>query len=220
MVDVVERPVGRTAAVLREVTRDVHLQTEQEPFIVALMSGRLGAPDLARLTGQLRTVYAALEAHVLPFRDDPALRPLLDPRLDRLAAIDHDLVELAALASADATALLEPLPATSAYVDRITAASASAPRFVAHHYVRYLGDLSGGQIIAKLMRDHYGVPASALTFYAFDGLGSKGGFKTEYRRSLDCVLVDETTFDAVVDETRAAYEANRQLFVALGASTA
>ena len=114
-------------------------------------------------------------------------------------------------------ALAEPLPATAAYVARIHAAAASKARLVAHHYVRYLGDLSGGQIIASLMRRHYGVADEALTFYAFEGLGSKGGFKTTYRRILDELFVDRAFFDETVDEARAAYECNRRMFAALGA---
>jgi heme oxygenase len=206
---------GGSAAALRDATLDVHRDTERAPFIVALMTGRLGIADLARLTGQLRSVYAALEASVALYRDDPILGRLFDPRLNRLAAIDHDLVGLAGAAAAE---LAVPLPETVAYVERIRAVEGVAPRLVAHHYVRYLGDLSGGQIIAALMRRHYGVPDRALTFYAFHGLGSKGGFKTTYRRLLDALLADRDTYAAVVDETRLAYQANARIFAALGRS--
>ena len=212
MVNVLET-VGRTAADLRQATLDVHVATEQNPFIVDLMAGRLAVRDLARLTGQLRSVYAALEAAVVEHRDDPVLRPLFDPRLDRLAAIDHDLRELA---GDQAELLAVPLPATTAYVARIDEVRHDGLRLAAHHYVRYLGDLSGGQIIASLMRRHYQVPDEALRFYAFEGLGSKGGFKHEYRRALDLLFADPAAFDVVVDEARIAYEANRRVFVALG----
>ncbi len=214
MVDVLERPADRTAAALRQATLDVHLLAEQNPFIADLMAGRLGVADLARLTGQLRSIYAALESTVPAYRADPLLGKLFDPRLDRLSTIDRDLERLAAATGAAAD-ITEPLNATQAYVDRIHAIRDSAPRVVAHHYVRYLGDLSGGQIIAMLMRRHYGVTDDALTFYAFDGLGSKGGFKASYRRALDALFVDQATYDEVVDEARIAYEANRQVFIEL-----
>jgi heme oxygenase len=214
VVDVLHRSVGRTAADLRQATLDVHRLTEQNPFISDLMAGRLGIGDLARLTGQLRSIYAALESSVARHRREPLLGRLFDPRLDRLEAIDHDL---RALALATGTAApLEALPATRAYVARIHEVGDSAARLVAHHYVRYLGDLSGGQIIATLMRRHYGVADDALTFYEFEGLGSKGGFKAAYRRNLDALLAAPGTFEEVVDEVRIAYEANRQVFIALG----
>jgi heme oxygenase len=214
MVDVLDQQVGRTAADLRAATLDVHLATEQNAFIVELMAGRRSAVDLARLTGQLRSVYAALETTVVPHRADPLFGRLFDPRLDRLSTIDHDLTELAGSAAA---ALVAPLPETLAYVDRIRDIADEPERLVAHHYVRYLGDLSGGQIIAMLMRRHYRLPDEALTFYAFVGLPSKGGFKTTYRRTLDELFRNPKAYAVVVEESRTAYEANRRVFEALGA---
>jgi heme oxygenase len=146
-------------------------------------------------------------------RESGRLLDLLDPRLDRLAAIDHDL---GALANGDAADLVRPLSATRDYVRRLGAVADSPPRLLAHHYVRYLGDLSGGQIIATLMRRHYGIADDGLTFYEFDGLGSKGGFKTAYRRHLDAVLADPGFYAAMLDETQRAYEANRRMFAQLG----
>ncbi|HEY7737836.1 MAG TPA: biliverdin-producing heme oxygenase [Candidatus Limnocylindria bacterium] len=200
------------ARTLRDATQDVHRQAEAEPFIADLMEGRLAAADFARLTGQLRPIYGALEPAVAAMRNDPRLTALFDSRLDRVLALDNDL---ATLANGNAAKLIRPLPATRAYVDRIRAVAGSAPRLLAHHYVRYLGDLSGGQIIASLMRRHYGVPDAALTFYAFDGIGSKGGFKTTYRRHLDAVLADPAFYGELLDEARAAYEANRRVFAEL-----
>jgi heme oxygenase len=200
------------ARALRDATQDVHRRAEAEPFIADLMAGTRSRDDFTRLTGQLRPIYAAIEPAVAALRADGRLADLLDPRLDRVAAIDHDL---AALANGDAAALTRPLDATRAYVKRVRAVAGSEPRLLAHHYVRYLGDLSGGQIIASLMRRHYGIPDEALTFYAFEGIGSKGGFKTAYRRHLDVVLADPSFYDEMLDETRSAYEANRRVFAEL-----
>jgi heme oxygenase len=212
---VIERPVQRTAASLREATDTAHRRAEQEPFIADLMAGRRSAGDLARLTGQLRPIYAALESRVGAMRSRGDLASLLDPRLDRLAALDHDL---AVMAGDDVAQLTRPLAATDALVGRLGDIGDDPPRLLAHHYVRYLGDLSGGQIIARLMRQHYAVPDDALTFYAFDELGSKGGFKHRYRAALDELVAESSFYDAMLDEAQRAYEANRQVFVGLGAS--
>jgi heme oxygenase len=203
----------RGARALRDATLDVHRQAEDEPFIASLMVGRRSAADFARLTAQLRPVYAALEPAVAAMRSRGLLAELFDPRLDRLPAIDHDLATLASGTDAPAAG---PLSSTRAYTDRIRRVAGSEPRLLAHHYVRYLGDLSGGQIIATLMRKHYGVADDALTFYAFDGLASKGGFKTTYRRLLDELLADPAFYAEMLDETRRAYEANRRIFAELG----
>jgi heme oxygenase len=205
--------VPEGARAIREATLDVHHEAEDEPFIADLMAGHRSAADYARLTAQLRPVYAALEPAVAAMRSRGRLTDLFDPRLDRLPAIDHDL---AALAGSPGVPAVAPLAATRTYTDRIRRVAKSEPRLLAHHYVRYLGDLSGGQIIATLMRKHYGVADDALTFYAFEGLSSKGGFKTRYRRHLDEVLADPAFYAEMLDETRRAYEANRRVFAQLG----
>jgi heme oxygenase len=215
-VTVTTQSIQRSAVSLREATLDVHRAAEQEPFIAELMDGHRSPGDFARLTGQLRPIYAALEARVRSMRDQGELLALLDPRLDRLAAIDHDLVMLG---GPDAHRLAEPLSATDAYIARIRTVGRSRPRLLAHHYVRYLGDLSGGQVIAMLMRRHYDVADDALTFYAFTGLEGKGAFKRAYRHELDALFADPRFYDHMLDETRVAYEANRRVFEALGSTS-
>jgi heme oxygenase len=205
-------PAG-SARALRDATLDIHRQAEEEPFIADLMAGKRTPADFARLTGQLRPIYGALEPAVTAMRESGRLLDLLDPRLDRVAALDHDL---GALANGDAAVLTRPLGSTAAYVARLHEIAESPPRLLAHHYVRYLGDLSGGQIIATLMRRHYGIADDGLTFYAFEGLPSKGGFKTTYRRHLDEVLADPDFYAEVLDEARFAYDANRRVFAQLG----
>ena len=53
-------------------------------------------------------------------------------------------------------------------------------RYLAHHYARYLGDLSGGQAVAVLMARHYGATPEQLCFYDFAELGSVVDAKREY----------------------------------------
>lgn len=210
------RPDG-PAARLRAASMPIHRATEDEPFITTLLAGGRSIADYTALLGQLRPVYAALEAATAASRstapDDVAA--LFDPALDRLATIDHDLGTLGSSAEAHA-----PLPETATYVARIATIRDDPPRLLAHHYVRYLGDLSGGQVVAAMLRRHYGLGDDALTFYAFTGLGAKGAVKTRYRELLDRILAPVATFDAVLDETLRAYEANRALFAALGRSGA
>lgn len=75
-------------------------------------------------------------------------------------------------------ALLKDIPpALNAYVDRVQAlAKASDPSpLLAHAYVRYLGDLSGGQTIRRTIGKAYGLDEASgagLSFYAFKELKS------------------------------------------------
>lgn len=105
------------AARLRHATREAHGLAEAEPFIVGPVGGRRDAAAYARLAGLLRGVYDALEAEVAVARTGAPTGPasLLDPRLDRVPALD---VDLRALAGDEAAALIRPLPAIAAMLRR------------------------------------------------------------------------------------------------------
>jgi heme oxygenase len=55
---------------------------------------------------------------------------------------------------------------------------------VSHAYVRYLGDLSGGQVLKRLLGKSMSLPAEALTVYDFPDVDTKI-LKRELREALD-----------------------------------
>ncbi|AMB58042.1 hypothetical protein AWU67_03260 [Microterricola viridarii] len=83
---------------------------------------------------------------------------------------------------------------------------------MAHHYTRYLGDLSGGQAISRLVARHYAATDEQLAFYRFDGIENHVHFKREYREQLDALPLSDEESAAVVDEALAAFEFNGALF--------
>lgn len=153
-----------TAAALRLATLSEHRAAEDREFIARLMAGELSLGEYTRYLAQFGWVYAALEARV-PGPDDPAL---FDPALARSTSIQHDLLHLGV---ADWRSEHPPLPATEAYIAHLASIPANdTVRWVAHHYTRYLGDLSGGQAIARIVARHYGATAEQLSFYDFAGI--------------------------------------------------
>lgn len=76
-----------------------------------------------------------------------------------------------------------PPPALADFISHIHHLSTStggAPLLLAHAYVRYLGDLSGGQIIGGRIRRAYGLKGKAGTaFYDFSARGEKSGFESD-----------------------------------------
>jgi heme oxygenase len=72
--------------------------------------------------------------------------------------------------------MASPPPALTAYISRIEELSNNNPTpLLAHAYVRYLGDLSGGQTIRHTIAKTYGLDESTgdgLSFYSFKELRS------------------------------------------------
>jgi heme oxygenase (biliverdin-producing, ferredoxin) len=195
---------------LRDLTREEHERTEQAPFVSALLDGRLPRSAYAALLGQSYLFYAVLEEAGAAWRGDRVAGPFVSGALVREPALAADL---AWLRGPSWHAELAPLPATRAYVDRIREVCfTSRPAFVAHHYTRYLGDLSGGQIIRHKLRQVYDLTDDGLRFYTFDEIAKPKRFKDAYRARLDGIAWDAAEQTALIAEANEAFRLNRAVF--------
>ena len=203
---------------LRERTRTVHEKSEGAVFMQDLMAGRGNRDDYSRLLAQHWFVYDALEEAGALLADDPVVAPFVAPELVRLPAIEADL---AFLIGDDWRDRIEALPSTSDYAARIREVGRTWPEgFVAHHYTRYLGDLSGGQIVRTLLQRHYDLEPEAVAFYRFDRIEKPKVFKDRYRERLDALSWTEDQRERVIAETALAFEFNARLFDDLAAAKA
>ncbi len=196
---------------LRERTWSGHGESEGAGFMSDLMAGKGTREDYIALVAQHYFVYEALESAAVAFADDPVAAPFLSDQLTRLPALEADLSFLIDGGWRDA---IVPLPTTVRYVDRINEIVAQhwAGGFVAHHYTRYLGDLSGGQAIRRLMQRHFGFETNGVGFYLFEQIADPKTFKDTYREQLDTAGWDESERERVIDEVLAAYRLNTELF--------
>jgi len=141
---------------------------------------------------------------------DPIAAGFISDRLTRLPALEADLEFLL---GPDWRERIEPLPTTQRYVDRINQVGATWPGgFVAHHYTRYLGDLSGGQFIGKLMARRFGFDTNGIGFYLFNDIADPKAFKDTYREQLDATPWAQDEQERVIDEVLLAYRFNTELF--------
>jgi len=204
--------VANLSQLVRTATARAHSSAENSAFIVALMGGELSLADYERYLAQYAWIYEALEerAHVA---SDPAI---IDPGLDRFASLEHDLAALTSDSDASDWRVRHPvLPATAGYVSRLhDIDSSDLPRYLAHHYTRYLGDLSGGQAIARLVARHYGATDDQLSFYRFEGIDAVP-FKRQYRHGLDQLGFDGAEVATFLAEASESFRLNSALFADL-----
>lgn len=187
-----------------------HEAAENSPFVSELLSGRVSGQGYADYLLRLRVIYEALEAAVRARRDDPLVAAVYDPSLERLSAIDADLEFWA-----PGTAREIDSPAAARYRDRLTGA-AWGGALLAHHYTRYLGDLSGGQAMGKILDRTFNLDGAGLAFYAFPMRPKP--YKDAYRAKLDNLDLDNEDIDRAVDEVRVAFTLNQALFGELAAN--
>lgn len=209
--DMLQTTTERLSTQLREATSAAHADAEHSGFMSALLDGHLDATAAGDLAGQLWFIYGALEDAVRSIADTPEGAAIGDERLERHGALGRDLEFLVGPRWRSS---IEALPSTAAYVNRLTelARTRDAASLVAHHYVRYLGDLSGGQIIARRLRDHYGIDGRGAEFYDFSGLGKIKPYRDDYRDRLDAIDLRDDVRDRVLAEAVLAFRLNTSLF--------
>jgi heme oxygenase len=198
------------STLLRERSSGAHSASEGEGFMSGLLKGEGTRDDYVSLVAQHYFIYRALEGAAERMAADPIAAPFITDRLTRLPALEADLEFLI---GPDWAETVRPLPTTARYVARIEEVGTTWPGgFIAHHYTRYLGDLSGGIFIGRVMQRRFGFETNGVGFYVFDDIADPRAFKDVYREQLDAVPWDEEERERVVDEVLRAYRFNTELF--------
>lgn len=203
---------------LREATRDLHTRAERTGFVHDLLRGRVSQADYALFARNLLPAYEAMEEGLERHAASPVLGPLACPAVYRAAALEADLDGLAGSSWRHS---LPILAATRRYAERVSsvASTGNGERLLAHAYVRYLGDLNGGQVLARLLAKNLGLDAAMLSFYDFPGIGEIGAFRARYREWIDAAGDDVEDADAVIAEAREAFVLNIAVSDAVRAET-
>ena len=102
------------------------------------------------------------------------------------------------------------------YRDRLESVRGGA--LLAHHYTRYLGDLSGGRVIRRALDRAFNLSGVGLAFYDFPM--QPKSYKDAYRARLDALDLQTEKFDEVVTEVKVAFRLNQALFDELAGNLA
>lgn len=194
---------------LRLETQALHLEAERSGYIQEILKRRASKAGYALFLRNLLPAYQAMEQALAQHADHPLLKLFDWPPLFRSEAIASDLEALAGNQWA-ATHVL--LPEGQAYAHRIENTEATAPaRLIGHAYVRYIGDLSGGQIVKRLLTASPGLAADMLGFYDFPGIADAEVYKEGFRDALDRAGGIAQDVDGIVDEAKNAFRLNIDL---------
>jgi len=212
---------GSFASELRTVTWGDHGDSEHAGFMESIMRGEASIDDYTALVAQHYFLYVALENAAEQLASDPRYAPFHPAELVRVPSLEADLEFLI---GDDWRERISPVPTIEAYTARIDeyAQQGWKPGILAHHYTRYLGDLSGGQMIARRVAQQHGLGGDGIAFYDFSALGDLSEFKDRYRAHLDTVgsSLSESERSRMIDDVREAYRFNAETFVDLSKASA
>ena len=117
-------------------------------------------------------------------KQHPIISKVTFPELNRKASLEEDSYFYYGTNWREQVA---PSAAGQAYLNRIREVSNTAPELlVGHFYTRYLGDLSGGQILKGIAQRAMNLAdGNGTAFYEFDSIPDEKAFKVKYRQGMD-----------------------------------
>lgn len=201
------------ASQLREGTKKAHTMAENTGFLSCFLKGVVDKASYRTLVADLYFVYDAMEQEIGKLRaaGHPVVGPVGFPELNRRESLEQDLAFYFGEGWRNS---VKATPAAQEYVARIHQIAQESPELlVGHHYTRYIGDLSGGQILKAIAQKAMNLGEhDGLRFYAFDAIPDEKGFKANYRATLDALPIDQATADRIVTEANHAFHLNMTMF--------
>ena len=206
---------GGLANALRARVHTLHTRAERTGFVSDLLRGRAESHSYALLLRNLLPAYTALEYALELHRASPLLANFARPALYRAGAIVTDLTAFSRGWQRDLTLL----PEATDYARAITTSAAGdGARLIAHAYTRYMGDLSGGLVVQRLLTR--ATPGLVLRFHQFPGVPDTEICKSDLRAAIDLagtLLPDHTS---VLDEAALSFQHNINISLAVQAALA
>ena len=201
------------AGQLREGTKKSHTMAENTGFVACFLKGVVEKKSYRKLISDLYFVYQAMEEEIerLVQEEHPVIKPIGFKSLFRKETLENDLQfyfgdnwrnEINISNSA------------KEYVQRIRLVAEQSPELlVGHHYTRYIGDLSGGQILKKIAKKALNLNGdNGLSFYEFENIDDEKQFKEEYSKTLNQLPINQTIADQIIDEANKAFKYNMKMF--------
>jgi heme oxygenase len=209
----------RFSDVIRTATFSDHETAAMSGFMTALFEERLPLEAYTSMVAQHYFAYVVLEQAADALADHPVAGPFVVEELRRVPSLEADLAHLLGAGWRDR---ITSSAATTAYAERMTEVCFDQPEaLVAHHYTRYMGDLSGGQMIGRIARRAYALePGAGAAFYEFPGIDDLTAFKDGYRVKLDEAAWSADERDRLLAEIIVAYRLNTEVFTELDADLA
>jgi heme oxygenase len=198
------------ATQLREGTKKSHSMAENVGFVKCFLKGVVEKNSYRKLVSNLYFVYSAMEEEMDKLKDHPILSQIYYPELNRKDSLERDLQFYY---GSNWRNEIKPSSACNAYVERIKEVAQNQPELlVAHSYTRYLGDLSGGQILKKIAQQAMNLNEGGTAFYEFENIPDEKAFKSTYRQAMNDLPIDQATAERIVDEANKAFGMNMSLF--------
>lgn len=198
---------------LKTATETHHRSVERTGFMNAMITGDIDRAAYVRYLRNLHPVYEALEAGMEANANHPVVSRVWFPSLARTRHLEADLGHIHGPDWREAVPVSDE---ALAYAERIRAEASSRPHLLAAHgYLRYMGDLSGGLILRKVLGRTLALDDDELGFYDYPDVTDAERTKDELRERYDGLVLENGQADEIIAEAIEGYEAHGRIFDAI-----
>ena len=201
------------ATQLREGTKKSHTMAENTGFVSCFLKGVVDKSTYRKLIADLYFVYSAMEDEITRLSNEghPVISSIGFKELFRRKTLQQDLKFYF---GENWESVLQISSSAKVYEDRIRYIAKTSPELlVGHHYTRYIGDLSGGQILRRIAQKAMNITGqNGLKFYDFDEINDEKEFKLMYSKTLNLLPINQETADSIVNEANLAFKYNMDMF--------
>ncbi|XP_058259447.1 heme oxygenase-like [Hemibagrus wyckioides] len=197
---------------IKAVTKESHVRAENTELMLSFQKANISLQQYKLLLCSLYKIYEALEEELDRNASHESVTPIYFPQeLARMEALKKDLEHFY---GQDWREKMIVPAATLRYAQRLREIGSENPEYlVAHAYTRYLGDLSGGQVLGRITQKALGLKnGEGLAFFTFPAVSSPNLFKQLYRSRMNSIELTETQREGVLEEAVRAFEFNIQVF--------
>ena len=183
---------------------------ENTGFIACFLKGVVEKKSYIKLMSDLYYVYITMEYEIEKHKEHPIISKIYYPELFRSKSIEKDLEYYL---GSDWKKQINLTNSCKEYLERIRQVSKTNPiLLISHHYTRYIGDLSGGQVLKGIAQRALNVDDSGMNFYIFADILDEKKFKQDYRDTLDSLNLSQQDIDLIVEEANNSFRYNMKIF--------
>jgi heme oxygenase len=194
---------------LSAATKELHHEAHQAADW--LIKGEFTLKDYKNYIEQLLHVYGGLEYQLERRSMHPVVSIIAAPDLCRTASLEKDVNLSYILLKRDGYDIERPPICKEEFTTTMLLNNIyepDIPQLAAHAWVRYVGDLSGGVMIGKLLKK--ALPKAPYSFYEYDY--STDTLKADYKAAFD--TIPEEYHDEIVEGVKTAFKLNIELLEA------
>jgi heme oxygenase len=198
----------KLSEILRETSKVPHAEVESTAFAKNLANGKLSQEEYVKYLTALKPIYCELEQQLTANHKIEALESFTTDSfkvLYRTEAIEKDLLAFGMKEQA-------PVAGVKDYVGHLKEIAKTKPHLlIAHVYIRYLGDLFGGQMIMKKIETLW---PGKIAFYHYAAPLDKKPmlFVRKFKQLLDEAPLDTSQINEVAQEALWAYKQHTVIF--------